>query len=53
MVWQKEVGVLPDGFWGMKTIDATGSYLAGLNDLDSLDAGKDPVVPRIMGQKGY
>lgn len=51
--WQKEVGVLPDGFWGMKTIDATGSYLAGLNDLDSLDAGKDPVVPRIMNQKGY
>jgi hypothetical protein len=39
--------------WGSKTIDATGSYLAGLNDLDSLDAGKDPVVPRIMNQEGY
>jgi len=51
--WQSEVGALPDGFWGSKTIDATGLYLAGLNDLESLDAGKDPVVPRMMNQKGY
>jgi hypothetical protein len=51
--WQSEIGALSDGFWGSKTIDATGSYLSGLNDLDSLDAGKDPVVPRIMNQKGY
>jgi peptidoglycan hydrolase-like protein with peptidoglycan-binding domain len=51
--WQSEIGALSDGFWGAKTIDATGSYLAGLNDIDSLAAGKDPVVPRIMNQKGY
>jgi peptidoglycan hydrolase-like protein with peptidoglycan-binding domain len=51
--WQKEVGALPDGFWGAKTIDATGAYLAGLNDLDSLDAGKEPVVPRITNRGGY
>jgi peptidoglycan hydrolase-like protein with peptidoglycan-binding domain len=51
--WQKEVGALPDGYWGARTIDATGSYLAGLNDLESLENGMEPVVPRIPMESGY
>lgn len=51
--WQKEVGALPDGFWGAKTIDATGSYLSGLNDIESLEAGKEPMIPRIQTEGGY
>lgn len=51
--WQQEIGALPDGYWGPKTIDSTGSFLAGLNDLDSLDKGMEPVVPRIPKESGY
>jgi peptidoglycan hydrolase-like protein with peptidoglycan-binding domain len=50
--WQSEVGALSDGFWGSKTIEATGTYLAGLNDFDAMDLGMQPVVPRLEA-KGY
>lgn len=51
--WQKEVGALPDGFWGAKTIDASASFLSNLNDIESLDAGNKPIVPMMNNQKGY
>ncbi|NBW35719.1 MAG: peptidoglycan-binding protein [Cytophagia bacterium] len=45
--WQSEIGALPDGFWGARTIEASSKYLAGLNDISALDAGASPVVPRV------
>lgn len=51
--WQSEVGALADGFWGAKTIDATAQYLGNLNDLNSLESGNEPVVPRLMKDGGY
>ncbi len=51
--WQKDVGALPDGFWGSKTIEASAQYLANLNDVTSLDAGNKPVIPMLGDQKGY
>lgn len=43
--WQRQIGVLPDGKWGIKTIDATMKELAKVNDRGALAAGKPAVVP--------
>ena len=50
--WQKEIGAVSDGNWGIKTIDATSDFLAKLNNEDALQSGNRPVVPNFNNQKG-
>ena len=45
--WQREVNVLPDGYWGVKTIEASANYLASLNTPESAD---NPVIPYMKGE---
>ena len=43
--WQTQIGALPDGKWGGKTMDATANMLAKVNTADGLDQGNPVVIP--------
>jgi N-acetylmuramoyl-L-alanine amidase len=45
--WQNEIGVLSDGYWGIKTIEGSADYLAKFNTPDSVT---NPVIPFMKGK---
>jgi peptidoglycan hydrolase-like protein with peptidoglycan-binding domain len=50
--WQNEVGVLPDGYWGQKTLDATVKKLSEFNGPEPLPENSVPYIPNVNNQKG-
>jgi N-acetylmuramoyl-L-alanine amidase len=47
--WQGQVGALPDGAWGAKTIESTSHFLGKLNGPAVLDPNVQPIVPHYGG----
>lgn len=50
--WQTEIGVLPDGYWGPKTLDASANKLAELNGPEVLTSDTPAYVPVVNDRKG-